>query len=298
MVEPWHEAAAVRRRQGDALFPPLLPGHLFFNLTLMPYAMHSCVCTLGQSARQQLSALRLADYLNKTERVELFIVNRAVEHMLDVPGIASVHRDDLLAIYTDEGFHTWMMERFRSELHRQTGYTLPQQPSLSVIRVLALCEAAPQAYRGLAIMAAATVTETLITGTLRRAGASDDVYAPVGGLLADHASDEMRHQAAFVRFAGEWVPTLSRIEREFLNALIPDLMMAFLAPELPTWRAHLCAVGIDEDMADTVIRESIDPLDVGVQMMEAALVPRRLFERLGMSCAHTFSQQASRWRPP
>ncbi|MGC7404559.1 diiron oxygenase [Pandoraea pneumonica] len=298
MVEPWHEAAAVRRRQGDTPFPPLLPDHLFFNLSLMPYAVHPCVCALGQSARQQLSALRLADYLNKTERVELFIVNRAVEHMLDVPGVASVHRDDLLAIYTDEGFHTWMMERFRGDLHRQTGYTLPQQPSLSVIRVLALCEAVPHAYRGLAIMAAATVTETLITGTLRRAGASDDVYAPVGVLLADHACDEMRHQAAFVRFVGEWLPTLSRTEREFLNALIPDLMMAFLAPELPTWRAHLCAVGLEEDVADSVIRESVDPLEVGVQMMEAALVPRRLFERLGMSCAHTFSQQAGRWRPP
>jgi len=298
---PWHEVATVRRSPGEAPyppFPPLQPDHLFFNVSLMPYATHPCVCELGQSVRQQLSALRLADYLNKTERVELHIVNRAVEFMLDVPGIASLHREDLLAIYTDEGFHTWMMARFRRDVQGQSGHVLPQGPSLAVIRVLSLCVAVPQAYRGLAIIAAASVTETLITGTLRRAGASDDVYPPVCVLLADHASDEMRHQAAFVRFVSEWVPTLSSTERECLDTLIPELMMAFLAPELPTWRDHLCAVGLEEAVADRVIHESVDPLEIGVQMMEAALVPRRLFERLGMSCAETFSRRASRWRPP
>ncbi|QHE90798.1 hypothetical protein PI93_002420 [Pandoraea fibrosis] len=295
---PWQDVAVVTRRAAETPFPPLLPDQLFFNVALMPYATHPLVCALGQAARQQLSALRLADYLNKTERVELHIVNRAVEAILNMPGIASVSRDDLLAIYTDEGFHTWMMERFRRRLLCHTGYSLTQGASLSVARVLALCETVPATHREMAIVAAASVTETLITGTLRRAGACDDVYPPVRELLADHAADEMRHQAAFVRFVSEWVPLLSPGERASLNALLPDLMTAFLAPELPVWRDHLCLIGLDEADADLVIRESIDPLQVGVQMMEAALVPRRLFERLGMTCAERFAQQASRWRPP
>ncbi|MDM8355429.1 diiron oxygenase [Pandoraea communis] len=295
---PWREVAAVTRRATQAPFPPLRPDQVFFNVALMPYAMHPTVCERGQAARQQLSALRLADYLNKTERVELHIVNRAIEQMLDVPGIASVSRDDLLAIYTDEGFHTWMMERFRRHLQHHTGYVLGQGPSSSVVRVLALCETTPETHRAMSIVAAASVTETLITGTLRQAGACDDVYPPVRTLLSDHASDEMRHQAAFVRFASEWVPSLSADERRFLEALLPDLMMAFLAPELPAWRDHLCAIGLDAAQADLVIRESTDPLEVGVQMMEAALVPRRLFERLGLSCAEHFAQRVSRWRPP
>ncbi|VVD69660.1 diiron oxygenase [Pandoraea terrigena] len=295
---PWRDVAAVTRCRGEAPFPPLQPDHLFFNVSLMPYATHPLVCERGQAARQQLSARRLADYLNKTERVELYIVNRAVEQMLGMPGIASVSRDDLLAIYTDEGFHTWMMERFRGHLLKQTGYALARTPSLSVVRVLALCEAVPATLRGMAIVAAATVTETLITGTLRQAGAGDDIYPPVRGMLSEHGADERRHQAAFIRFASEWVPSLSPAERAFLDALLPDLMTAFLAPELPAWRVHLCAVGLDDGEADRVIRESIDPLEVGVQMMEAALVPRRLFERLGMACAERFAQQASRWRLP
>jgi len=295
---PWRDVAAVTRCATEAPFPPLQPDQLFFNLALMPYAMHPLVCERGQVARQQLSALRLADYLNKTERVELNIVNRAIEQMLDIPSITSVSRDDLLAIYTDEGFHTWMMERFRGHLLTHTGYELRQRESLSVVRVLALCAAVPATHRGMAIVAAASVTETLITGTLRRAAACDDIYPPVRGLLADHAADEMRHQAAFVRFAGEWVPSLSPDERTFLDSLLPDLMTAFLAPEVPAWREHLCSIGLDAAEADLVIRESIDPLEVGVQMMEAALVPRRLFERLGMSCAERFAQLASRWRPP
>lgn len=297
-LRPWRDVAAVTRCSGEAPFPPLQPDHLFFNLALMPYATHPRVCERGQAARQQLSAHRLADYLNKTERVEMHIVNRAIEPMLDTPGIASVSRDDLLAIYTDEGFHTWMMERFRGHLLKQTGYGLPRTPSLSVARVLAMCEAVPATHRAMAIVAAATVTETLITGTLRQAGASDDIYPPVRGMLSEHGADERRHQAAFIRFASEWIPSLSPAERGFLDALLPDLMTAFLAPELPAWRAHLCAVGLDAGEADLVIRESIDPLEVGVQMMEAARVPRRLFERLGMACAEGFAQQASRWRPP
>ncbi|RRW97700.1 hypothetical protein EGJ54_05665 [Pandoraea apista] len=296
--QPWQEIAAVTRCAAEAPFPPLRPDQLFFNVMLMPYAMHPLVCALGQAARQQLSALRLADYLNKTECVELHIVNRAIEQMLGMPAIASVSRDDLLAIYTDEGFHTWMMERFRRRLLSHTGYGLTQGVSPSVVRVLALCETVPAAFRAVSIMAAALVTETLITGTLRQAGACDDVYPPVRALLADHAADEMRHQAAFVRFASEWVPSLSADAREILNALLPDLMTAFLAPDLPAWRDHLRSVGLDAADAGLVIRESIDPREVGVQMMAAALVPRRLFERLGMSCAERFTQQATGWRPP
>ncbi|AKM30971.3 hypothetical protein AB870_13890 [Pandoraea faecigallinarum] len=294
----WPEVAAVTRSETEAPFPPLLPGHLFFNVSLMPYALHPLVCDLGQVARQRLSALRLEDYLNKTERVELYIVNRAIETMLDIPGITSVSRDDLLAIYTDEGFHTWMMERFRRKFQRVTGYCLRQRPSPSMSRVLAICDRTSVRHRDVAVVAAASVTETLITGTLRQAGAGDDIYPPVRTLLAEHGADEMRHQAAFVRFAGDWVPALSHEERELLDALLPELMVAFLSPELPMWRDHLLAVGLNATQADQVLRESIEPLDVGVQMMEAALVPRRLFERLGLSCAERFARHASRWRPP
>ncbi|VVE36041.1 diiron oxygenase [Pandoraea anhela] len=295
---PWREVAAVTRCATETPFPALLPGHLLFNVSLMPYAMHPRVCERGQSVRQQLSAMRLEDYLNKTERVELHIVNRAIERMLDLPGAASVSRDDLLAIYTDEGFHTWMMERFRAQMRRVTGCALAQRASPSVRRVLALCEAVPPAHRDVAIVAAALITETLITGTLRQAGAGDDIYPPVRTLLAEHGADEMRHQAAFVRFARAWVPSLSGQEREFLDELIPELMEAFLSPELPSWHAHLCAVGLSAGDADRVLQDSVDPLAVGMQMMEAALVPRRLFERLGLSCAERFARRVSRWRPP
>ncbi|WP_322881313.1 diiron oxygenase [Pandoraea sputorum] len=296
--KPWREVAAVTRCATELPFPPLLPGHLFFNVSLMPYATHPLVCAQGQAARQRLSALRLGDYLNKTEQVELFIVNRAIEKMLDRDDITAVSRDDLLAIYTDEGFHTWMMERFRLQMLRAAGHVMEKGTSRGVARVLALCESVSPAYAGIASIAAATVTETLITGTLRQAGAGDEIYPPVHTLLSEHGADEMRHQAAFVRFASEWVPDLSLGERECLNQLLPELMMAFLAPEIATWREHLCAIGLGETEADRVLLESVDPLAVGVQMMEAARVPRRLFERLGLSCAERFAQQASRWRPP
>jgi hypothetical protein len=294
----WPESAAVVRCRTEAPFPPLQSSHLLFNASLMPYAAHPLVRERGTMARQQLSARRLADYLNKTERVELHIVNRAVEQMLGLEPGVSVGRDDLLAVYTDEGFHTWMMARFRERLHATTGVALPQAPSPSIARVLALCEAVPPTRRGLAMIAAATVTETLITGTLRRAGAGNEIYPPVGVLLAEHAADEMRHQAAFVRFASAWVPSLSSEERECLDDLLPELMSAFLAPELALWREHLCAIGLDGDEADRVLRESVDPLEVAAQMMTAALVPRRLFERLGLSCADRFARLANRWRPP
>lgn len=297
-ARPWRDVAAVVRCRTEAPFPPLQSDHLFFSTSLMPYVVHPLVCERGKTARQQLSARRLADYLNKTERVELHIVNRAVEQMLDIGPSASVGRDDLLAIYTDEGFHTWMMARFRERLRATTGVALPQAPSPSVVRVLALCDGVPPARRGLAMIAAATVTETLITGTLRQAGVGDEIYPPVGALLAEHAADEMRHQAAFVRFAGTWVPSLSPEERECLDDLLPEMMSAFLAPEVPAWREHLCAIGLGGDEADCVLRESLDPLEVAAQMMAAALVPRRLFERLGLSCADRFAQIASRWRPP
>ncbi|GAB3625774.1 diiron oxygenase [Pandoraea terrae] len=286
----------VRVRDDTAEFPPLDAAHVFFNPELMPYCMHARVRERGMETIRSLSARRLADYLSTTECVELNIVNYAVEAMLGRAWVSDELRAEALAVYTDEGYHTLMMERFRHAIFSQTGYALARAPSSTMARLRHLCGPSTAARYTLAVVCCAIVTETLITTTLRKAGASDQVYPPVAALMLDHAADEGRHQAFFIRFAERFLPMLDDAAMAFVERLLPNVMMAFLAPDPVALKRDLAAVGIDDADAKSILLESFDITMVREQMMTAAVAPRRLFERLGMTCASAFEAKVARCR--
>ncbi len=292
----WHARAMVRVRDANVPFPPIAEGELFFNPELTPYVEHELVRQYPADTIRKLSANRLADYLTKTEAVELEIVNRAVEVLLAMPDVPVAMRKDLLAIYTDEGYHTLMMEDFRSKLIDATGFELRRSESEGLKRIAALHRDLPPAHQPLAIVCCAIVTETLITATLRKAGAFALVYGPVATLLADHAADESRHHVFFAHLADILMPTLDPPRRAFVEELLPKVMVAFLAPETDTVCRDLVEIGLTREDAIRAVVESHDPDVIRAQMLSAATAPRRLFQRLGLRSTDTFEDLVSQYR--
>lgn len=286
-VDSWHRRALVRNKARLAFNTPLADGDQLYNAALTAYAEHPLVVARDAGATRRLRALRLADYLAKTEEVEVRIVNDAVAAILARDDLPEAMRLDLLKIYTDEGYHVLMVAEFRETFQATTGLALARRPSEDLERILAILRELPEADRALGLVLSATVTETLITSTLRQSS-DRQLYPPVAEMLADHGQDESMHHAFFVRFAEFLVPRLTARERALAETLVPRFMGLFLSPGLATLRRDLAALGLGEDEVRRVLDESFD-LELWKNLFIASsTATRALFTRLGFDCVARF----------
>ncbi|HWS33352.1 MAG TPA: diiron oxygenase [Actinoplanes sp.] len=292
-VDKWYAKAMVRVRDHVIGNDEWHTGLSLYNRDLTPYTQHPLVEALGPQAVLQLGAGRLGDYLAKTEVVELEIVNRAVEHILRLPGISEPMRMDLLKVYTDEGYHVLMMAEFREHIRRHTGVWLERTPSRELGEIERLVMSFSPDKRPLAVMCCAIVTETLITATLRQAGGRS-VYAPVSRMLAEHAADEARHHAFFHRFAETYLPTVSAKERALIEQVLQEVLWYFLCPDFTRLRDDLVAQGLTLRQAETVVEESFDRARLREQFLSASAASRKLFTGLGFDAGEAFADQLTR----
>jgi hypothetical protein len=292
-VDKWYAKAMVRVREGVLSGPAWQEGMTLYSRELTPYTAHPLVEALGPGVALELGAGRLADYLAKTEVVELEIVNRAVEDILRLPGMSEDMRMDLLKVYTDEGYHVLMMAEFRKHIHAETGVRLERRPARELDEMAKLIESFPREQRSLAVMCCAIVTETLITATLRQAGRGD-VYAPVTKMLAEHAADEARHHAFFHKFAETHLPTVRGAGRAVLEEVFRKVLWYFLCPDFGRLRDDLVAQGLTVRQADTVVEESFDRRQLREQFLSASAACRKLISGLGLEAGDAFAAQLGR----
>ncbi|MEU4780583.1 diiron oxygenase [Micromonospora sp. NPDC023633] len=289
-VDRWYSKAMVRVRDNVLSGPGWQDSYTLYNRVLTPYTQHPLVERLGPDAILQLGAGRLADYLAKTEIVEIEVVNRAVEGILKLPAISEEMRADLLKIYTDEGYHVLMMAEFRRHIQDETGIWLARRPTRELASIAELVESFPPEKRPLAVICCAIVTETLITATLRQAG-GDTVYPPVTRMLAEHAADEARHHAFFHRFAELHLPPLIGSDTALVEEAFRRVLWYFLCPDFRRLRDDLVGQGLTVGQADRVVDESFDRADLREQFLAASVAPRRLFASLGLEAGDAFAEQ-------
>lgn len=286
----WGAQAMVRAGQRSLTWPEFQEDERLFSTELTPYLEHPKVRSLGLSAARALGAQRLADYLAKTEIVEIDIVNRAVEYIFSLPGLPEDVRMDVLKIYTDEGYHVLMMAEFRDGINNAIGTDLERRRIPEIESIIGIIRALPESQRGLGYLCCATVTETLITASLRQAG-DERLYPPVGRVLKEHASDEMRHQAFFTRFAQAYIPTLDEESQSLIEWLYPLMMWLFLCPSFSQLRSDLIAAGLAADHVEQIMEESFDRAQLQQQFLSASTATRQLFSRLGFSRANFFDER-------
>ncbi|KMZ11449.1 hypothetical protein BHUM_05391 [Candidatus Burkholderia humilis] len=281
--ETWHSTAVVRtslRTQIGELYDAG-SSHLLSSLAT-EFADHAYISALEPVAIARIRWGRLTDYLFRTERVEIEIVNRALTHLLTQEDLPQPLRTDLLKIYTDEAYHVLVMAEFGLKISNLTGFEMLRRDFAGLNRITQEINSATSGEESLACLTAAIVTETLISGTLRRAN-DDSVYAPVRAVLSDHARDESYHHAAFSRLGKSLLPRLTATQREIVEYIVPIAIREFLTPDVNNVIEDLSALGLSNSQIEEIIVPLIDERSLQESLRSASVATRRLFEGVGIT---------------
>jgi hypothetical protein len=234
----------------DALFPP----------ELVPISQHPRLAETGPAPGRQAIARHLLRYLDFTAKLEHLVVNRTalgIAQGLTGFSFSKDMRLDAYRIYCDEAYHALFSATLASEVADLTGLSHDETSTpyfLSRLQeILAGCgeELAP-----LLEILFVICSETLISNTLAEVGNSPEVDETVREVVRDHAHDESRHHAYFAAVLRHIWPQLTDDARREAGRIVPDLITAFLAPDLADLRRELSCYGLGEDEISEVLADS------------------------------------------
>lgn len=279
----WYELATVRRSRDCRLDPAdELPP--YFSPELVPAATHPEVTRRGPVVVHDLLVRRLYQYLTFTIELEalavLPVTTRIARGRLGIE-IPHAMRRDAFKITTDESWHA----QFSFDLIEQVEWRThlpyaPCEPSF-LSRLDAVRSTMAARLRGLDDVMFAIVSETLISTLLAQLPTDPRLPAAVRETIADHALDEGRHHAYFKSLLDMvWLRLDSR-DRAAIGPLLPDLMRAFLEPDVRSLEADLRAVGLGMDDARGVIEESLPADAVDREIAAGAASTTRYFQAVG-----------------
>lgn len=280
----WDERAAVRIAPRRRLTEE--EGQTsYFSAELVPIARHSLITALPSATFQEILIQHLYRYLDFTAKLEYLVVNRTVLGIalgsvgVDMP---EEMRFDAYRIYCDEAYHGL----FSIDLARQVAertQVVPRLPSepFFLIRLRHILSNLPPEDRGLAELLFVIISETLISGILADIPSASQVAAAVRDAIRDHAMDEGRHHSYFAQFLGFLWHQLSPVQRCRAGALVPQLIDAFLRPDLNAIRQELRAYGVDPDDIENVIHDVYRPEVVRAHRIACSYQAIRYFSALG-----------------
>ncbi len=254
----WHERASVRRAPRRMLATDGAR-HLLFSPEMVPLATHPLVRALPPAAFEAVLTQHLYRYLDFTTKLEHLVVNRTVagiahgEVGFEVPEEMAF---DAHKIYCDEAYHALFAADLLRQARALSGITplLERQPYF-IQRLRAIQAEVGQGLEPLVELLFVVCSETLITATLASMPDDPSVAEAVRDIVRDHAHDEGRHHAYFAAFLRIlWMNLTPAIRRE-MGVLVPDLIDAFLRPDVTVLRFELAGYGLGRDDAEQVLAE-------------------------------------------
>jgi hypothetical protein len=288
--DAWYKGSSVRTSAPLGACPADGDAISLFSPALIPVIAHPKVRALGAQAQRRLEAGRLEEYLGKTERVELDLVNNAIKSIIAMPDVKDDEKLDAIKIYTDEGYHVVMLLEVGGRIKRTCGIDLPQKDCAPLNRILSRIDQIGVCRHELGTIAAAIVTETLITPSLTQA--RDSSLLPfIERFFAQHAHDESKHHAFFSSFAVRYLGSVALPDRDLIEAIVPDIIFDFLDPNLPAVVDDMAELGFDRYESWNVITESYDRQVLQNNMLSAARACCRVFERAGLQIEEAFRRR-------
>ncbi|KAB1935297.1 diiron oxygenase [Micromonospora sp. ALFpr18c] len=279
----WFERSAVRRTPRRIL-DDVGPGELF-PAELVPIAGHPLVRELPPGEFAQVLTQHAYRYLDFTAKLEHLVVNRTALGIAHGTIGVRVHEDmrfDAYKIYCDEAYHALFCADLIRQIERTTGVRprLDRHPYL-LRRLAEIRERVGPRLAPLVEIMFVICSETLISATLAESSADTRIAPAIRESIRDHALDEGRHHAYFVAFLrvmwGQLDPTL----REQAVALVPELIMTFIRPDLPGLRDELLGYGLTPDQVEQVLAETYPDHVVSAYARETAAQTVRYFTELG-----------------
>ncbi|MEU0084716.1 diiron oxygenase [Streptomyces sp. NPDC006274] len=265
-------------------------GKVFFPPELVPALYHPLVREQEEEVIQSLLLQRLYIYLDFTADLEQLVVTPVTQLIsrrrsgFELPG--EMLRDSY-KICTDEAWHAQFSDDLQGQLMAATK-ELPcaaRQPYF-LTRLETLKAGLDPSLRPLAELFFTVVSETLISSILSGIPKDQRVCTVVRETIADHAEDEGRHHAYFVRFFEYAWRQLTPEQRDLIGTLLPEFTVAFLRPDVDATFDMLRFTGMDSESVREVIGETYPDARLHAEMRAAAASTLRLFERNGVFESH------------
>jgi hypothetical protein len=259
-IASWDRLAAVRKQPRRLTLDEDQSDGRFFSHRLIPVLRHPALRSLGAPLVERFEALCLQRYMASIESVETELVNPALLEIIKLPGLPLPMRVSAYKIYTDEGYHAFMSAELRAGIAH--AFSLPEpleSPTRPLRRILNWIRALPPQTAAVALVTAASMNETLITGYLLQAQ-DPGLRKCVRECIRIHAQDESGHHGYFVRafpaICRAWPPAeLARV-RERLSWLLFDLLRA----DVDAVARDLSLVGVPAGDAREIARQAHPPL--------------------------------------
>ncbi|PPG20772.1 hypothetical protein C5D30_09810 [Rathayibacter toxicus] len=253
--EPWYERSAVRSAPARVL-DPVDRTQVMFSPDLVPVLQDTRVRSLGSEVVRAASIRQALRYLEFTAVLEARVVNDVVRDIMFLGAgvtLPPVMVRDAHRIYTDEAFHAQFSYELAAQITNLTGVAHDRTVEPYFVRRLRAVKAANEpSLRKLIDYLFVFVSETLITGSLSTAAQDSRVAPAVSESLRDHARDEGRHHVYFAEFFRRLWGALPGSVRVAVAPVIPDLIDAFLAPDVTMAREELKLYGFTADEANNI----------------------------------------------
>jgi hypothetical protein len=282
----WETRASVRSKPRRIL-DEHLDGKLFFPPELVSVLDHPAVRAVTDPEQvQRILMHRLHAYLTFTTDLEQLVVNpvtqlisrQRVNFDLPVPMLRDAYK-----ICTDESWHALFSEDLGDQIIEATGerpISFGQPRFLCDLDRLRANETSD--IRGLTDVFFTVVSETLISAILCGIPHDKRIITAVRETVADHAEDEGRHHAFYASFFEYAWHQMGTRQRALVGPMLPEFVVAFLAPDPGTLSALLALTALDEETIRGVIEESHPPNQVAATIRKAASSTIRIFERNGV----------------
>lgn len=264
--------------EGDLAFPP----------GLVPYSQRLKE-EYGEDCQRAALTQCLYGYLRFTEELELRSINQVGMQIALGETLVPVSRDlrnRAFLLVRDEAHHAAVSDEMSVRIESLTGLApmAPVQPHF--LRVLGeLQERVPAEVGSQLETAFATISETLISGSLSQIPRDRAVLPVVREYAGQHAADEGRHQQYFGEFFEQWWPQLPFRLRERLGVLLPDLCLAFLGADRQLHQRVLESCGLATQLAAKWVDAAFPESAEGRAARKPLQATLRLFERCGVYSA-------------
>jgi hypothetical protein len=276
----WDTRASVRTAT-RRIFNPSEAGRVYFPGWASPYLSHPHVIALDDAARKRLAIDYLYQYLLFTVRLEVEIVNDVVGRLAtgsigDLPPDA---RARALQIYCDEAYHAVANLDLLEQVAACTAVPVPAAGFDDVSgSLVAIGERLLPGNPELAEQLRVIVFETVVTSILSAVSRDPTVFSAIREVVHDHAVDERRHHAFFIRYLTILWPQIPGQLRPAVAACIPELISACLRWDARPARASLDRVGLSAGEVAEVIADCYSEPRVAASLRRSA---RHLIARCG-----------------
>lgn len=278
----WNESSWIRSK-------PLREDKIFglpFSPDLVPLAAHHAIFE-DSNCWMTILAYRLLAHLQFTTLLELNHVNpicSALAQGQALIALTTEQRNDALRIYCDESGHALFVELFSTQVEETFGLkrSVLGRPQFDQTLRKIITENRSRLSPNLIKLFFVTISETLITKVLNNVPHDTQVASIVRSVIGDHAADEALHSVYFRKLFPVLWNNLSNYEKEEIGQLLPQLVWAFLGPDLQVEYRILKQLGFNAKDAEGILEEVYVPGQVAQLVRQAANPTLKMFEAAGV----------------